>query len=198
MSELTSRNGIRDDGVEIEHAADDVLVLLHQRANAANDFAGALTVGHHVLQQLLQQRRIDISALEKTARGGGVVGDGGERLVQFVRDRRGHFPHQRHAIQMRHLFALDLQLKVGLLLRADIDRHADEFQKISVLVLQTPSAHDDPARLAVGQNEPVLRFEDSERSARVIERRVDRGSFIGMDTRPQIKSRVNGSLESNP
>ena len=78
------------------------------------------------LQQLLQQRRIDVAALEKTARGRGVVGDGGERLIEFMRDRCGHFAHQSDAVQMRHLLALDLQLQVGLLLRADIDRHTDE------------------------------------------------------------------------
>ena len=82
-----------------------------------------------------------------------------------MRDRSGHFAHQRDAVQMRHLLALDLQLKVGLFLRADIDCHADEFQKIAVLVLQTSSAHDDPARFTVRQNEPVLRFEKSERVA---------------------------------
>ena len=48
---------VRDDGVQVEHAAHDALVLLDQRANSANDFAGALAVGHHVLEQLLQQRR---------------------------------------------------------------------------------------------------------------------------------------------
>ena len=36
---------------------------------------------------------------------------------------------------MRHFLALYLQLKLGPLLRADIDGHADKFQKISMLVL---------------------------------------------------------------
>ena len=126
---------IRDDGVEIERAPDNRLIFPHQRTNPANDFAGALTVGHHVLQQLLQQNRVNVAALEKTSRGRGIVSDGGERLIQFMRDRSGHFPHQRHTVQMRHLLALYLQLKLGLLLRADINRHADEFQKTSVLVL---------------------------------------------------------------
>ncbi len=151
---------IRDDGVEIERAADDGLILPDQRANSANDFAGALTVGHHVLEQLLQQNRVDVSALEKTTRGRGVVRDRGQRLIQFMRDRGGHFAHQGDPIQMRHLFTLNLQLQIGLFLRADVDRHADEFQEISVLVRQTASAHDDPARLAVRQKEPMLRFED--------------------------------------
>src|SRR5947207_2284670 len=127
--------GIRDDGVEIKHAADNAFIFPHQRTNPAKDFDRALTVGHHVLQQLLQQNRVNVAALEKTSRGRGIVSDGGKRLIQFVRDRSGHFPHQRHAIQMCQLFALYLQLEVGLLLRADINRYPDKFQKTSVLVL---------------------------------------------------------------
>ena len=81
---------------------------------------------------------------------------------------------------MFHLLALYLQLKVGLLLRAHIDRHTDKFQKISMLVLQAASADDDPACLAVRQNKSVLRLKDSMGSARAIENRADRSSFIGM------------------
>src|SRR5207248_4370373 len=46
--------GIRDHCVEIEHTANDRLIFPHQRSNATNDFAGALTISHHVLQQLFQ------------------------------------------------------------------------------------------------------------------------------------------------
>ena len=189
--------GIRDDGVEIKHAADNAFIFPHQRTNPANDFARALTVGHHVLQQLLQQNRVNVAALEKTSRGRGIVSDGGKRLIQFVRDRSGHFPHQRHAIQMCQLFALYLQLEAGLLLRADINRYPDKFQKTSVLVLQTPSAHDDPAGLAVRQNESVLRFEDSVRSARAIKSGVERGSFIRMHARAdQVASQRQLGIKS--
>ena len=47
--------GIRDNGVEIEHAANNAFIFPHQRTNAANDFARAVTVSHHVLEQLWQQ-----------------------------------------------------------------------------------------------------------------------------------------------
>src|SRR5436309_819854 len=82
---------------------------------------------------------------------------------------------------MRHLFALDLQLEIGLFLRAHVDSNADEFQKISVFVLETSPAHNDPSRLAVGQNETVLRLEDAEGRAGMIERRVNPGALVGMD-----------------
>src|SRR4029077_6759308 len=98
---------------------------------------------------------------------------------------------------MCHLFALYLQLEGGLLLRTAIDRHADKFQKTSVLVLQTPPAHDDAACLAVRQNESVLRFEDPVRSAGAIESGVDCGSFIRMDARAdQVASQRQLGIKS--
>ena len=60
---------------------------------------------------------------------------------------------------MRHFFALNLYLKGGLLLRADIECHPDCFQKISVLILQTTSPHNYPACLAVWQKKAVLALE---------------------------------------
>ena len=82
---------------------------------------------------------------------------------------------------MRHLFALELQLQVGLLLRADIKSDADRFQKISVLVRQTAPTHDDPARPSIGEDEAVLALESSVRGAGLIISRLDRRSFVRMD-----------------
>src|SRR5439155_26383211 len=59
--------------------------------------------------------------------------------------------------------------------------YSDEFQKVSVFVLQTSAAHNDPARPAVRQNETVLRLEDAEGRTGVIEGRVNCRAFVGMD-----------------
>ena len=81
---------------------------------------------------------------------------------------------------MRHFLALDLQLQIGLLLRADIDRHADDFEKISVLVLQTSAAHDDPAGLAVMEERAGAPISKFRLSTGVIESRMNGGAFIRM------------------
>ena len=84
---------------------------------------------------------------------------------------------------MRHLLALDLQLKFGLLLGADVDGHTDQLEKIPMFIRETAAADDDPAGPAMRQNEAVFGFEGSMRRARAIESRVDRGPFIRMDAR---------------
>jgi hypothetical protein len=82
---------------------------------------------------------------------------------------------------MRHLLALDLQLEVGLLLRADVDRDPNQLEKISVFVRQAAPPDDYPARPAVREKEAVFGLKRPMRRAGAIESGMDRGPFIGMD-----------------
>src|SRR5882762_11718685 len=96
--------------------------------------------------------------------------------------RRGHLAHQRDAVSMSHLFALMLQLKVGLFLRANIQSHANGFQKVPFLILQTAPALNYPSRFSIRQTKTVLAFERPGKSTRTIISRFDICSLVGMDT----------------
>src|SRR5690242_15198471 len=98
-------------------------------------------------------------------------------------ERCGHFAHNGDAVSMSHFFALMLQLKIGLFLRADVQSHSDYFQKISFRILQTASAHNHPTNFSVGQKEAVFTFERPVKSTRTIVLRFDSRSLVGMDTR---------------
>src|SRR6516225_12465423 len=86
---------------------------------------GALAVGDHLLQQLLEQRDIDAPMFKKTAGSGGVVRQSGKRLSKFMSEGGSHFAHQGDSISMSHFLALMLQSKIGLSLGADVQSNAN-------------------------------------------------------------------------
>src|SRR4029077_17957296 len=73
-------DGIGDNRIEV-HQSVHTCLLAHQASDPANHFACPLTVGEHVLQQLLKQYWIGISMLKETTGSGGTVRDGGKRLI---------------------------------------------------------------------------------------------------------------------
>src|SRR5438874_5158978 len=93
---------------------------------------------------------------------------------------------------MRHLFALNLYLKSGLLLRTDVECHPDCFQKISVLTLQAASTHNYPTRFAIWQKKAVLALECIMQSTSTIILGFHRNSFIRMYPR---KNQVAGQWQ---
>src|SRR5215475_12194413 len=84
---------------------------------------------------------------------------------------------------MRHLLALHLQLEVGLLLRANINRDTDRFDDLAVLIFQTTPAHDYPANFSVGQEQTVFALEFSMDRALGVIFGFDLGALIGMNSR---------------
>src|SRR4029077_11887248 len=103
--------------------------------------------------------------------------------IKLVRKRCSHFAHQSDTISMRHFFALNLYLKGGLLLRANIKRHADCFQKVPVVILQTTPSHDYPTCLAIRQKEAVLALERRLQGAAPVVLRFNCCAFIRMYAR---------------
>src|SRR6266403_4187850 len=90
---------------------------------------------------------------------------------------------------MSHLLALMLQLKIGLLLCADVQGHSNRLQEISFLVLQTASAHNHPTRFPVGQKKAMFAFEGPVKSTRTIVSRFDGRALVRMDAgKDQITS----------
>src|SRR5262249_22051610 len=105
---------------------------------------------------------------KEATRCGGVVRDGSKRLIEFMSEGRSHFAHQGNTVSMGHLFALMLQLKISLLLCADVQSHSDRFQQVPFLIFQTAPAHNYPPHFAVGQKKTVLAFERPGKCARTI------------------------------
>ena len=64
---------------------------------------------------------------EKTSPGGGVAGNGGEGLIEFMRERSGQLAHRRYPAHARHLLPLQSQLEVGFDLRRDVDGDTNQF-----------------------------------------------------------------------
>ena len=81
---------------------------------------------------------------------------------------------------MRHFFALNLHLKCGLLLRANIKCNADCFQRVPIFILKTTPSHDDPTCFAIWQKEAVLALEGALQGAAAVVLRFDCCAFIRM------------------
>ena len=82
---------------------------------------------------------------------------------------------------MSHLFALKLQLEISLLLRTDIKSHTNGLEEIAMFVRQTPSAHDNPARSPIREDDAMLALERSIRGARPIIGFHDHHSLVRMN-----------------
>src|SRR5262249_10589208 len=100
------------------------------------------------------------------------------RLIEFVRERRRHFAHQSDTITMSHFFALNLHLEGCLLLRANIKRNADCFQRVPIFILKTTPPHDYPTCLAIWQKEAVLALEGALQGASTVVLRFNCCAFI--------------------
>src|ERR1700759_4099632 len=74
-------------------------------ADVAYDAVGAVSVRLHIPQNLAQFLKIGIWPLHKSERCAGVYNDSREWLVNFMRDRRGHFGKQPNALQPAYFFA---------------------------------------------------------------------------------------------
>ena len=85
-------------------------------AQTADDLAGAQRLLGGLVHRLADHDRVFVrSAFEQPARALHVVGDRRERLVQFMRQRRGHLAHRGQARDMDELGLQLLQPRLGLL-----------------------------------------------------------------------------------
>src|SRR6266404_9357792 len=78
--------GIGDYSVQVQRIP-GALAFARHSSNSINHFSGTVTGRCNISQQLLQYRRVDLSPVEKTTSGCGVIRNSGERLIQFMRYR---------------------------------------------------------------------------------------------------------------
>ena len=77
------------------------LAVLQQLPQPPDDFRRAIAFAEHVVDDLLQRRDRAVAGGEQGARRFGVATHGAQRLLQFVRERRGQLSGRRASIQLR-------------------------------------------------------------------------------------------------
>ncbi len=101
-------------------------------AQAADDFAGAQRLFAGLVQGVAQAvpRGVGLR-LDQAARALDVVGDGRQRLVELVRQGRGHFAHRRQPRDVHQLGLQFLQARLGLLALGEIANEAGEVAAVA-------------------------------------------------------------------
>ena len=150
---------LQDNLVDI-YGAPVLLAFANEAMDAVNELSRPPRIGENIVQQLSEHFQIEIAKpmRKKSLPGRGITGDGGQRLIQLVGERRRQFAHQRHPAQTRHLFALKPQVQVRFHLRSHVDGDPDEFADLSALIAQVAAPRDVPARFAIRQEQPVFRL----------------------------------------
>ena len=87
-----------------------------------------------------------------------VAEDGGERLVQFVRQRAGELAEHGHAREMREFAAPFVQLLFRLLARRDVKGDAAHVNRFATAVALDAATGGDPTHPAIRENDPILLF----------------------------------------
>ena len=107
---------------------------LPSRTMSACSFPGFVQVGHICGQP--------------AEAGAAVADDTGKRLIDFMRDRGGQFPHHAHAVDVRELcleFAQPLALLFGTLAVFDVGENSIPPDDLSVLIAQRHTTSQKPA-----------------------------------------------------
>src|SRR6266850_1474081 len=63
--------------------------LTNEMMDSVNDIARAPRIRRHIGEQLFKHLEVGATLSEQTSPGRGVAGNGGEGLIEFVRERRG-------------------------------------------------------------------------------------------------------------
>ena len=104
------------------------LAVAHEVAQAANDLAGTDRLLRRFVHGFADHReRLWVRfALEQVARALAVARDGGQRLVELVRQRRGERSHLAHTADVRELGLQVLEPEQGLLPFGEVADEAGE------------------------------------------------------------------------
>src|SRR6478752_5356112 len=111
-----------------------------EMVDSMDDFARSPRIRRHVGEQLFEHLSLGRTLSEKTSPGGGVAGNRGERLIEFVSERGGEFAHRRYPAHPCHLLALQSQLEVSLDLLRDVDGDTHQFPDSAAIVAHITAA----------------------------------------------------------
>ena len=114
----------------------------HEVAQAADDLAGADRLIGGSVERGLDRARVGIGAAgQQTARALHIVADGRQRLIELVRQRRGHFAHRAQARDMGELFLQTLHARLGALLLGEVADEAGEIASLAPMRLADRKMH---------------------------------------------------------
>ena len=133
------------------------LALFKQAAQPVNDRAGAIILFHNILQRVANLGEIRRVPSQQIERRLCVRQDRGQRLIDFVGDRAGKFAQRRNPHQMGHFLALQLRLRLGVLLFGDICKDPTELVRGSAIIETRTSPDPDPAHLAIRKDNTRVR-----------------------------------------
>ena len=107
------------------------MLVLRKTSDALDDGGRALGLIVDAPEGVRRRLGLQGVRLQKRLRSGGVVGDRGKRLIEFVRERTRHFAHRYEAL--RFFGVLDLRLKLLLHLTPFGDVGGDQHHGFSVV-----------------------------------------------------------------
>ena len=131
------------DFIDIERLLLD-LAFLQEQPQPPDDFARALVLGHDVGENLPHLRKIGRVLREIMLGRLRIAEDGGERLVQLVRQRAGQLAEHGHAREMREFAAPFVQLLLRLLARRDVEGHAAHEDRFAIAVALDAAVRGNP------------------------------------------------------
>ena len=134
------------------------LAFAHHVANALDDLARAVTIGHDVRQQFAQFFRLELAMGKEALTGAGVCDHRAERIVHLVRERGRQLTHEGEASHPRELHALQLMIQLGLLPLADVDARTDVAEEGSVLFKARRPGIEHPAVLTIRRGADDIRL----------------------------------------
>ena len=146
---------LADQLVDVLRLAPHVFVA-HQRANAPDDLAGAQCLPGDLFQRAGDLRHVGRRQAQQARAGLRVVGDRRQRLVELVRDARGHLAHGREARNVVHALERAVRFAFGAPLVGDVLAREHDAGRDVVGVAQRDAAPGDEAVFAVGGAHVVL------------------------------------------
>jgi hypothetical protein len=111
------------------------LAILDEISQAADDLAGPQRLGVDLRERRQHVGWIVLRKREHALAGLGVRGDRRQRLVDLVRQPRGHFAHGRETGEMREAFLQLPRQVLGMPAIGDVVDGADVFRRTPVLVV---------------------------------------------------------------
>src|ERR1700726_372632 len=103
----------------------------------------------------MQLSSVDYTAIDEALTGSSISDNRGQRLIQFMRQRTGHFSHQCDPTEMSEFLSMTLCLKCTLSSLRDIKGSPHHFKRLSSCSVDSPSSSSYPACCPIRSNNSV-------------------------------------------
>src|SRR5260221_14366011 len=135
------------------------LFLTPHSFNGVDYLTGSSAIRDDILKDFAHLLAAELSAVQEMLGSLGVGHNRGQRLVQLVRDRPGHFSHNRDGAEIRDFFAVLQCFRFGLLALGDVNARTDVPEKGAIGGKARRSNIQNPAIFAVTSSQAVFHRE---------------------------------------